>query len=241
MPPENNGVTTTESPTDERGVPLQNLQAEFSRKFQDLESKMSTSLDAINQKLEAFSVEPEPAPSDESTPSYDKREELQKISADPRRYVEQMIQPLKAENERLKKEVTDTRNLTVYEMWKKQEETIARLEGKTTWKELPDEIQNGVIAIVKEKGWGGNPALAMDAYEIYQARKARAERENPDRINRINASTTEGSGRFSGKTPVKTLSRSSLEELASTHPKHPEYKKNMETLQKVQSGQIKVE
>lgn len=237
--PDNNGVTETESPTDDRGIPLKNLQAEMSRKLADMETKMAERLEAINSKLEAFSAEPEQPASEPQT--VDEREELRKISASPRRYVESMIQPLREENERLKKDLEQTKILTVKGMWEKMEDSIARLEGKKDWKELPAEVQNGVIGIVKEKGWVNNPSSALDAYEIYQARKARADGSDPDRIARINAGTTEGSGRVSGKTPVRTLTRSSVEGLASTHPKDPDYKKNMETLSQIQSGKIKIE
>jgi len=237
--PDQPGVTTPESPTDERGIPLQNLQAEMSRKIADMEAKMAERLEAINSKLEAFSVEPEPLAPEPQT--VDEREELRKISASPRRYVESMIQPLKEENERLKKEVEQTKILTVKGMWEKMEESIARLEGKRDWKELPNDLQNGVVNIVKEKGWVNNPSSALDAYEIYQARKARSDNSDPDRAARINAGTTEGSGRVSGKTPVRTLTRSAIEGLALTHPKDPDYRKNMATLSDIQSGRIKVE
>lgn len=240
--PENNGVTVIDSPTDgvdSRGVPLQNLQAEMSRKLAEMEQKNAERWEALNAKLEAFSAEPEPSSSDPVT--IDEREELRKISASPRRYVESMIQPLREENERLKKEMEQTRILTTKGMWEKMEEVIARKEGKQDWKELPADVQNGVIGIVKEKGWGNNPSSALDAYELYQARKQKAEGSDPDRIARINAGTTEGSGRVSGKTPVRTLTRSTVEELASTHPKDSNYKKNMATLADIQSGKIKIE
>lgn len=233
------GVTGSESPTDDRGVPLANLQAEMSRKLADMEQKMADRFEAITQKLESFSTEPETPASEPQT--VDEREELRKISASPRRYVESMIQPLKEENERLKKQVEQTNLLTVKGMWEKMEDSIARLEGKRDWKELPSEVQNGVVNIVKEKGWINNPSSALDAYEIYQARKQRTDASDPDRAARINAGTTEGSGRVSGKTPVRTLTRSAVESLASTHPKHQDYKKNMDTLGRIQSGEIRVE
>ena len=50
--PDQPGVTTPESPTDERGIPLQNLQAEMSRKIADMEAKMAERLEAINSKLD---------------------------------------------------------------------------------------------------------------------------------------------------------------------------------------------
>lgn len=224
--------------TDDRGVPLQNLQAEMSRKLAEMEAKNAERWEAINAKLDAFSAEPDPVIEPQTV---DEREELRKISASPRRYVENMIQPLKEENEKLKKEVEQTKFLTVKTMWEKQETEIARREGKKDWQELPAEIQNGVIGIVKEKGWVNSPSSALDAYEIYQARQARKNADDPDRISRINAGTTEGSGRVSGKTPVRTLTRSAIEELASTHPKDENYKKNMATLADIQSGKIKVE
>lgn len=223
--------------TDDRGIPLQNLQAEMSRKLAEMEAKNAERWEAINAKLESFSVEPEPV----IEPTADEREELRKISAAPRRYVEEANRPLKEKIEKLEKDLEHTRTLTVKTMWEKQESEIARREGKKDWQELPAEVQNGVIGIVKEKGWVNNPSSALDAYEIYQARQARKNADDPDRISRINAGTTEGSGRVSGKTPVRTLTRSAIETLASTHPKDENYKKNMATLADIQSGKIKVE
>lgn len=235
------GVNGAASPTDDRGVPLTNLQAEMSRKLADMEAKIAERFERFEQKFDsALSVEPDPANVPEPQ-SIDEREELRKISASPRRYVEEMIKPLREENEILKKQLENTARLTTYEMWERQQDRIARQEGKKSWDELPSEDQNGIVNIVKEKGWGHNPASAMDAYEIYKARKIQKELSDPDRVNRINGSNTEGSGRVSGKTPTRTLTRSTISELASTHPKHPDYKKNMETLQKIQGGEIRVE
>lgn len=224
--------------TDDRGVPLQNLQAEMTRKLAEMEARNAERWEAFNQKLDAMSAEPEPVVEPQTV---DEREELKKISASPRRYVEELIKPLREENEVLKQKLDKTEKLTVYGMWERQQDTIARMEGKKDWKELPAEFQNGIINVVKEKGWGGNPSSALDAYEIYQARQARKNADDPDRINRINAGTTEGSGRVSGKTPVKTITRSMIDSLSTTNPKDPNYKKNMETLNEVQSGRIKVE
>lgn len=237
--PNPNGVTPTDSPTDDRGVPLQNLQAEMSRKLAEMEQKNAERWEAINAKLDAFSAEPEPPAPEPQT--VDEREELRKISASPRRYVESMIQPLREENERLKKEFEQTKIFAVKTKWERMEDVIARKEGKKDWKELPAETQNGIINIVKEKGWVNNPDSALDAYELFQARQAIKNADDPERISRINAGSTEGSGRVSGKTPVKTLTRSYVEELASTHPKDPNYKKNMDTLGDIQSGRVKVE
>lgn len=223
--------------TDDRGVPLKNLQAEMSRKLMEMEQKNAERWEAINQKLEALTAEPEPPASEPQ--AIDEREELRKISASPRRYVESMIQPLKEENEKLRKEIEQTKTLTVKGMWEKMEDSIARLEGKKDWKELPSETQNGIINIVKEKGWVNNPSSALDAYEIYRARKLKADSSDPDRIARINAGTTEGSGRTSGKTPVRTVSRSILE--TSVHPKDPAYKDHMKLLDDVQHGRVKIE
>lgn len=225
--------------TDERGVPIANLQAEMTRKLADMDARMTERFEAIAQKLEAFSTEPEPPVSEPQ--NIDEREELRKISASPRRYVESMIQPLKEENERLKKEFEQTKIFAVKTKWERMEDVIARREGKKDWRELPADTQNGIVNIVKEKGWGNNPDSALDAYELFQARQALKNADDPDRIARINAGSTEGSGRVSGKTPVRTLARSSLEGLASTHPKDPDYKKNMQTLADVQNGRIRVE
>jgi len=233
-------VTESDSETDDRGIPIKNLQAELNRKLVEMEARTAERLEAITKQLESFSTEPEPDKVETAT-TYDQREELRKISANPRGYVEELIQPLKQENELLKKEVEQAKILTVRGLWEKQEEAIARMEGKKDWRELPSEVQKGVIDIVKEKGWGGNPNSATDAYELFKMREAKKNADDPDRAARIASSTTEGSGRVSGKTPVKTLARSSVEALASTHPKHPDYRKNMETLGRVQSGEIKVE
>lgn len=234
---EENAVIEDGSATDDRGVPLKNLQAEMSRKLAEMEERTAARLEAITSKLEAFSAEPEPARPEPQT--VDEREELRKISASPRRYVDEMIRPLREKNEELQKELEVTRNLTVRGMWEKMEDSIARLEGKKDWRELPAEVQNGVINIVKEKGWAGNPASALDAYEIFQARRAKAEASDPDRLARINAGTTEGSGRASGKTPVKTVSRDRLSMVI--HPRDPGYKEHQKMLDDVQAGRIKVE
>lgn len=233
-----NGAGSSTAETDARGVPLQNLQAEMTRKLADMETKMAERFEAISQKLEAFSTEPDPVA---ETQTVDEREELRKISASPRRYVEDLIRPLKDENDALKQKLEKTEKLTVYGMWERQQDDIARREGKKDWSELPRETQEGIIGIVKEKGWINNPASARDAYELYQARKIMKDSSDPERIARIQAGTTEGSGRASGKTPVKTLSRSMIAELSSTHPQSPDYKKNMATLNELQSGRIAAE
>lgn len=225
---------------DERGVPIKNLQAEMTRKIAEMDAKNAERFEALTQRLEALAT-PAEETHEVETITVDEREELKRISAAPRRYVDSFVQPIKEDNEKLRKEVEQTKLLFARTLWEKQEEKIARMEGKKEWSELPSEIQKGVIDIVKEKGWGNNPSSAVDAYELLKMRKAKEEAADPDRAARIAASTTEGSGRQSGKTAVRTISRSSLDSLTSTHPRHPDYRKNMETLGRVQSGEIKVE
>lgn len=223
---------------DDRGVPLQNLQAEMSRKLEAMETKWAERLDSISQKLDSFSTEPEPVADPQTI---NEREELTKISASPRRYVENIVQPLRDENKLLREKLEKNEKLTVYGLWEREQDRIARLEGKNDWDQLPAKDQADIVNIVKERNWVNDPARAKDAYEIFRARKITTEASDPDRLARISAGTTEGSGRVSGKTPVRTIARSSLEQLGSTHPKHPDYKKNMDTLDRVQRGEIKVE
>lgn len=233
-------VNESDSETDDRGIPIKNLQAEMTRKIAEMDAKNAERFEALTQRLEALAAPAEETHETE-TMTVDEREELKRISAAPRRYVDSFVQPLKEENEKLRKEVEQTKVLITRSLWDKQEEKIARMEGKKEWSELTPELQKGVIDIVKEKGWGNNPSSAVDAYELLKMRKAKEEAADPDRAARIASSTTEGSGRTSGKTPVRTISRSSLDSLTSTHPKHSDYRKNMDTLSKVQSGEIKVE
>jgi len=230
------GVNGTESPTDDRGVPLRNLQAEMSRKMQELDEKLTRNLEAIQQKLEAFQTEPEPAEVPQGLP-YDPREELTKISRDPRRYVDDSIKPLQERIDRTEKEKEALRTELVRLRWEQQEKVIAEAEGKKRWDDLPRDFQSSLISILKERNWVDNPSRAWDAYELLKAREAQKVREEPERLERIDLAQSEGSGRVSGKTPVRTLTREQLSVLAAD----PRNKENMKLLDQVQKGQIKVE
>lgn len=228
--------------TDDRGVPIKNLQAEMARKLQEMEERTAQRMEAIVQKLDSLTTREEEIPAEKTDAAgYDEREELRKISARPRGYVEDIVRPIKEENEALKKDLEKTRVLAFKNNLDRVGESIAQMEGKKQWSDLPNEFQNKIVGIIKEKGWGNNPNSAFDAYELLKAREIREKAKEPERIERIEVSQTEGAGRISGKTPVKTVTREMLSQLASTLPGSPDYKKNMGILSQVQTGAIRVE
>ena len=233
--------TEGQDDVDSRGVPLKNLQAEMTRKLEVMEQKMAERFDALASRFDTITTETIPDETPVQGSPYDEREELRKISARPRGYVEDVVKPLKEENEEIKKELRETRVLVMKTMVDRAGDEIARREGKKRFEELPSDFQNKIVGIVKEKGWGMNPTSAIDAYDILKAREVAIRASEPERIERIEVSQTEGSGRVSGKTPVKTMTRSLLGEISSTRPDSPDYKKNMELLSQVQKGQIRVE
>ena len=239
--PDKQGVTSADSSTDtdDRGIPIKNLQAEFSRKLEKQQEEINSKFEALAQKLDSLTttdddVAPEPM-------SVNEREELVKISAAPRRYVEQFVKPIEEKNTRLEKEVQETRKALLTARWERMEDRIARAEGKSDWNDLPKEMQEGIKKEIIGRGWQGNPDSAMDAYEIYRARQVNANASDPERRRRIDGQS-EGNGRSTtGGNTTRTISREALGELSRTPPSHPDYKKNMETIDKVQRGQIKVD
>ena len=227
--------------TDERGIPLENLQAEFSRKLEELKGETNSKYDALMQKLDSLTVADEP-PLEKTDAGYSPREELVKISADPRRYVEEKTKPLEEKAALLEKELLVQRKATLTAQWERMEDRIARSEKKGDWNEVPEEFRKEIHKEITSRGWQGNPASAMDAYEIVKARRTNVDHSDPDRLARIRASQTEGGGRGTGSTgSIRGISKEMLTEISRTPPSHPDYKKNMETLDKVQKGHVKIE
>lgn len=225
--------------TDDRGVPLKNLQAEFDRKLEKVTETMTANFNALAQKLDGMTRDDAPA-TVQVEPN--EREELVKISAAPRRYVETMIQPLKDANERLQKEADELRKETLTAKWERMEDRIARAEGKKDWKELPEDMQKGIRQEIISRGWNSNPAAAMDAYDIYKARQLNTQNSDPDRINRIRNNQSEGGGRSTvTRGSSQTISRERMLEITAMAPSHPDYKSTRETLNKIQHNLIKVE
>lgn len=236
-----NGANGSGSPTDEKLVPLENMRGEMNRKLQEMDEKMAQRMETLSKQLEALTTEPEPEPEPNGNGGYDNKEELRRISTNVRGYLDEFAKPLREQNDKLMKQVEQSQKLLAHTLWEKQEERIARREGKESWDALPKEMQSGVIGIIKEKGWGSNPNAAMDAYDLYQVRVAKAAADDPDRAARINSSTTEGSGRPSGKATRQTLSRDELDRITSLHPTHADYKESRRTLDGVTSGRIRIE
>lgn len=241
--PNTNGVTNAENadPTDERGVPLKNLQEEFTRKLDKSTEEINAQIQAIMQKLDGLTANtPDATPANSGT-AIDERQELVKISARPHGYVEDRIAPLKEKAEALEKELLEQRKAVLTSQWERMEDRIARQEGKKDWKELPEEMQKGIKQEILSRGWQNNPASAMDAYEIVKARTVNLNASDPDRMKRIGAQG-EGPGRHNASRSVlNTITSSMVNELASTPPSNPDYKKNMETIDRVQKGLIKIE
>lgn len=238
-----NGVTDpasqTGAETDDRGVPIKNLQAEFARKLEDIKGEVAQKFDALAQKLDSLTRVEEPEPVT-STGSINEREELVKISARPRGYVEDVVKPYADKVAKLEQEAEALRKATLTSQWERMEDRIARAEGKKDWNELPDDFRKEVRQEIVNRGWAQSPAAAMDAYDIVRARKTNSNASDPDRRRRIDGQS-EGSGQRTSVSSAQTLSRSMVSELSTTPPSHPDYKKNMETLDKVQKGQIRVE
>lgn len=240
---EKNGVTAPDPAdlTDERNVPLKNLQAEFARKLEKVNEDINAKFEALAQKLDGMTANEQPSPPPTPGAGINEREELLKISARPRGYVDDIVNPLKEKAEALEKELLEQRKAVLTSQWERMEERIARQEGKKDWKELSDEMQKGIRQEIINRGWQGNPLSAMDAYDIVKARQTNLHASDPDRLNRINGQG-EGAGRpNANRSTTMTISRSMVSELSSTPPSHPDYKKNMETLDKVQKGFVKIE
>lgn len=240
--PTQNGVTTTDAAdqTDDRGVPLKNLQEEFSRKLEKQTEDMNARFEALAQKLDGMTRE-EPVVTTTPGPGINEREELVKISARPRGYVDDIVNPLKEKAEALEKELLEQRKAVLTSQWERMEDRIARLENKKDYKELPDDFTKQIRQEIINRGWQGNPASALDAYDIVKARRSNLDASDPDRLKRINGQG-EGAGRpNAGRSNLQTMTRSMVGDLASTPPSNPDYKKNMETLDKVQKGFIKIE
>lgn len=238
---EKNGVNDSDSQTDtdERGVPLKNLQAEFDRKLEKMNEQNNANYAALAQKIDGLTRDDGPIPADVSP---DKREELVRISADPHGYVAKFVKPLEEKAAAMERELQEQRKATSTAQWERMEDRIARAEGKKDWKELPEDMQKGIRQEIITRGWNTNPASAMDAYEIYKARQLNTQNSDPDRINRIRNNQSEGGGRSSvTRGSAQTVSRETLSEISRTAPSHPDYKKNMETLDRVQKGLVKVE
>lgn len=234
---EKNDVNVSDSQSGGRS--LDNLQAEFARKLEKQQEEINAKFEALAQKLDSMTVTDEEQQPDPV--SVNEREELQKISAAPRRYVEQFVKPIEEKAARLEKEYQKTQSALLAAQWERMEDRIAMLEGKKDWKELSDEMQKGIMNEIRSRGWQGNPASAMDAYDIYKARHVNANASDPERRRRIEGQS-EGNGRTVTNTGnLRTISHDALTELSRTSPSSPDYKKNLETLDKVQKGQIKVE
>lgn len=229
-------------PVDDRGIPIKNLQEEFARKLDKVTEEINGKFEALTQKLDGLTRLEEPPPTPVSIGTINEREELVKISARPRGYVDDLLNPLKEKADALEKEVLEQRKAVLTSQWERMEDRIARQEGKKDWKELPEQMQKDIRQEIISRGWQNNPAAAMDAYDLVKARDVNLHANDPDRLKRIHASQTEGSGRTSGqRSSVQSLPRSMVSELSRTPPSHPDYKKNMETLDKVQKGYITLE
>lgn len=237
-----NGVNGTDAADqiDERGVPLKNLQEEFARKLEKQKEEIDAQFATLMQKLDGMTRD-DPAPQFQPGVSVNERDELVKISARPRGYVEDIVNPLREKAEALEKELQEQRKAVSTAQWERMEDRIARAEGKKDYRELPEEMTKSIRQEIINRGWQGNPASAMDAYDIIKARRDNLTASDPDRIKRINGQG-EGAGRSNAsRSSLQTISNAMVAELASSSPSNPDYKKNMETLDKVQKGLIKVE
>lgn len=233
------GVTVDDSPSAEEER-IKNLQSEFNRKLEKQTEEMAARFDALAQKLDGLTRE-DPVVQPSGGSGINEREELVKISARPRGYVEDIVNPLKEKADALEKELEEQRKAVRTAQWERMEDRIARLENKKDYKELPEEFTKQIRQEIINRGWQGNPASALDAYDIVKARRNNLDTSDPERIRRIN-SQGEGAGRSSvSRSSVQSMTNAMVTELASTSPSNPDYKKNMETLDKVQKGFIKVE
>lgn len=232
------GVNTAASPTEEERI--KNLQAEFSRKLDDVKGEIASKFDALAQKLDGMTTTEEAPP--EKTDINDPKSELIKISRDPLGYVREKTKPLEEKAAALEKELIEQRKASLQSQWERMEDRIARAEKKNDWNELPEDLRKEIRKEIIDRQWAANPASAMDAYEIVRARRSNTASSDPDRLRRIRENQGEGAGRGSAAGgSARSISNAMLDDLSATMPSHPDYKKNMETLDKVQKGLIKVE
>lgn len=249
-----NVVTSPSSQDGERkeGVPLENRVMEVLRKVDEMHQSVQTIpelKERVDQLQSALSSVPdETAPVSENTSHEDvfrpqqDRMDLEILSRSPRRYVESLIEPVKSEFQKSK----EAQDLLTKELLRTQwwivEESIARAEGKGTWEELDKSIQEGVEKKIREFGWETKPRKWFTAYREFRKDRELQSIQEKKREEAVSSSSTGGTGRYISETgPAQTITRQALYELSRTVPSNPDYKKNSEIIEKVATGQIKVE